>query len=52
MLLEFNKLVTLSIVSHGQAPLIKLLLNDLSKLEIRNIEILITINIPEDETPY
>ena len=47
-----NKLVTLSIVSHGQASLIKLLLNDIYKLELRNIKILITINIPEDEAPY
>lgn len=43
---------TLSIVSHGQGELIQFLLNDLAKLPAQNFEILITLNIPEDETPY
>jgi len=44
--------ITLSIVSHGQASLIRLLLEDLAKLIQLNFEVLITINIPEDESPY
>jgi len=44
--------ITLSIVSHGQASLIRLLLVDLGKLPQQNFEVLITINLPEDESPY
>lgn len=44
--------ITLSIVSHGQASLIRLLLEDLAKLTQQNFDVLITINIPEDESPY
>ena len=44
--------ITLSIVSHKQASLIKSLLDDLSALPLYNFQILITINIPEDESPY
>ncbi len=43
---------TLSIVSHGQGALIHLLLNDLANLPQQNFEVIITINLPEDETPY
>jgi N-acetylglucosaminyl-diphospho-decaprenol L-rhamnosyltransferase len=43
---------TLSIVSHGQGSLIHLLLNDLAELPRQNFEVLITLNLPEDETPY
>lgn len=42
----------LSIVSHGQGKLIQLLLNDLATLQEQNFEVIITLNIPEDETPY
>jgi N-acetylglucosaminyl-diphospho-decaprenol L-rhamnosyltransferase len=45
-------LVSLSVVSHGQAHLIKRLLADLARLQVQNIEIVITVNLPEDETPY
>ena len=44
--------LTLSIVSHGQAALIESLLADLRQLALAEIEILITINIPEDEYPF
>jgi N-acetylglucosaminyl-diphospho-decaprenol L-rhamnosyltransferase len=43
---------TLSIVSHGQGALIHLLLNDLANLPKQNFDVIITINLPEDETPY
>ena len=45
-------LYTLSIVSHGQSYLIRQLIDDLQRLEISNIEVIITINIPEDESPF
>ncbi|HEY6643541.1 glycosyltransferase family 2 protein [Povalibacter sp.] len=44
--------LTISIVSHGQIALVKLLLSDLAKLETRQFEVLVTINIPEDESAY
>lgn len=44
--------ITLSIVSHKQSSIIKNLLDDLSALSFHNFQILITINIPEDESPY
>lgn len=44
--------ITLSIVSHGQASLIRFLLEDLARLTCKNFEVIITINIPEDESPY
>jgi GT2 family glycosyltransferase len=44
--------VTLSVVSHGQSDLIRLLLDDLRKLTQMNFEVVITINIPEDESAY
>ncbi len=44
--------ITLSIVSHGQASLIRSLLEDLSKLQSQNFEVLITVNLPEDESAY
>ena len=46
------KQITLSIVSHGQATLIRSLLADLAQLPIQDFEVLITINIPEDEDAY
>ncbi len=42
----------LSIVSHGQALLIRELLDDLARLPQRNFEVIVTINVPEDESPY
>jgi len=45
-------LLTLSIVSHGQASLIRPLLDDLVRLRPPGIEVIVTINIPEDETPF
>lgn len=44
--------ITLSIVSHGQASLIRELLTDLTKLPQQNFEVLLTINLPEDESSY
>ncbi|WP_103727347.1 glycosyltransferase family 2 protein [Novosphingobium sp. HII-3] len=41
--------VTLSIVSHGQGDLIRHLLGDLRRLNLRGISIILTLNIPEDE---
>ena len=44
--------ITLSIVSHGQASLICSLLADLAELPQQNFEVLITVNLPEDESLY
>lgn len=44
--------ITLSIVSHGQATLIRHLLADLAELSQGNFEVLITVNVPEDESLY
>lgn len=44
--------ITLSIVSHGQAALVRELLNDLAALSQRNFEVIITVNLPEDESLY
>ena len=45
-------LLTLSIVSHGQATLIRPLLDDLVRLALPGIEVLITVNIPENEGAF
>lgn len=45
-------LITLSIVSHGQGALIRLLLDDLATLPNKNFEVLITVNLPEEELVY
>jgi N-acetylglucosaminyl-diphospho-decaprenol L-rhamnosyltransferase len=45
-------IISLSIVSHGQSYLVRHLLDDLAELPQQNFEVLITINIPEDESPY
>ncbi len=50
--MEFTNEITLSVVSHGQATLIQSLLADLAKLSQRNFEVLITVNLPEDESLY
>ncbi len=44
--------LTLSIVSHGQAKLVRPLLIELAALPRREFEVILTINIPEDEQPY
>lgn len=44
--------ITLSIVSHGQASLIQSLLADLATLPNKNFEVIITLNLPEDESVY
>ncbi len=44
--------ITLSIVSHGQSSLIRSLLADLAKLPHKNFDVLITVNLPEDESAY
>ena len=50
---DFNSSrICLSIVSHGQASLIHALLSDLARLPQQNFEVLITINVPEDESLY
>lgn len=40
---------TLSVVSHGQAALVRLLLSDLERLGPADVEVLLTLNVPEDE---
>ncbi len=52
LLMNLSNQLTLSIVSHGQGALIKFLLKDLADLPQQNFEVLITLNLPEDETPY
>lgn len=47
-----HRTITFSIVSHGQSSLIAPLLEDFSKLRFDNFTIIITINIPEDESAY
>jgi N-acetylglucosaminyl-diphospho-decaprenol L-rhamnosyltransferase len=44
--------LTISIVSHGQAKLIRPLLLELAALPRREFEVILTVNIPEDERPY
>jgi GT2 family glycosyltransferase len=44
--------LTISIVSHGQSHLIKDLISDLNGLKLKNVEIVITLNIPENESHY
>ena len=41
---------TLSVVSHGQAALVRLLLADLERLHPADFEVLLTLNVPEDES--
>lgn len=45
-------MISLSIVSHGQSELMRPLLDDLIRLKLNDIEVIITINIPEDESGY
>lgn len=45
-------MVTFSIVSHNQSHLIGPLLKDFASLPFKNFVVIITINIPEDESPY
>lgn len=41
-------IITLSVVSHGQGAMIHHLFTDLRRLGLRDIEIILTLNIPED----
>lgn len=43
-------ILTLSVVSHGQGELIGQLFADLRRLALPNIEVVLTLNIPEDES--
>lgn len=43
---------TLSVVSHGQAALVRQLLADLEVLHPTDVEVLLTVNIPEDESVF
>ncbi|MEJ7138190.1 glycosyltransferase [Amphibiibacter pelophylacis] len=47
-----NHSLSFSIVSHGQAALIAPLLGDLARLPPNTFEVILTINLPEDESPY
>lgn len=40
--------ITLSVVSHGQGPLVRHLLHDLRGLNDTSFEVLLTVNVPED----
>jgi GT2 family glycosyltransferase len=44
--------VVFSVVSHGQASLVNNLLDDFRRLKFNSVEIIITLNIPEDESKY
>lgn len=44
--------LSLSIVSHGQAALVRHLLDDLIRLALPDVEVILTINITEDESVY
>lgn len=45
-------ILTLSVVSHGQSRLVGRLIADLNRLELKNVEIVFTLNIAEDESPF
>lgn len=42
--------MTLSIVSHGQGELVRLVLEDLRRLAVPDLSLILTLNIPEDES--
>ena len=44
--------IVFSIVSHGQSSLVNSLLDDFRRLKFNEVEIIITLNIPEDELKY
>lgn len=47
-----NKALTISIVSHGQGPLVQALLDDLAAAPARTLaRVIVTLNIPEDWQP-
>ena len=51
--MHYTSLVTISIVSHGQAALLHPLLCDLDRLSENNFfEVIVTVNLPEDESLY
>ena len=45
-------LVCFSVVSHGQSKLVLELLSDLDKLEWRDFEVIVTLNLPENTSGY
>jgi GT2 family glycosyltransferase len=47
-----NLSLSFSIVSHGQAQLVAALLSDLARLPQQTFEVIITVNLPEDESPF
>lgn len=47
-----SPLVSISVVSHGQAHLVQALLKDLDRLPNSDFEMLVTLNLPEDESVY
>lgn len=49
---SWPNICTISIVSHGQAELVKYLLHDLKASKLSDCEIIVTINVPEDEFVY
>lgn len=44
--------VVFSIVSHGQSSLVNSLLDDFRRLKLNEVEIIVTLNIPEDDSKY
>ena len=44
--------LSLSIVSHGQGHLVRHVLDDLIRLALTDIEVMLTLNLPEDESIY
>lgn len=49
---DTDDFLSFSVVSHGQAKLVKSLLDDLNNLSLTKIEVILTINIQEDERKY
>lgn len=49
MTVSAKSAMTLSIVSHGQGDLVRLLLEDLRRLAVPDLSLILTLNIPEDE---
>ncbi|MBU0540828.1 MAG: glycosyltransferase [Gammaproteobacteria bacterium] len=47
-----NPKISFSVVSHGQANLIRDLLSDLAELPCHDFEVIVTLNLPEDESLY
>lgn len=43
-----HPLITLSVVSHKQGELVRVLLEDISRLKIQGLRVVVTLNLPED----